>query len=143
MEHGVSFNTFLNKTRDKKPTIVVVEDSNKYVFGGFCTGNWKIGNTFTGTGESFLFTLAPQFKVYHWTQKNEKFMFATNDALGMGGSEVDEVVEEDEGTGGMGLWLAADFELGSSGKCTTFDNECIASDIHFNVVVVEVWGLAK
>jgi hypothetical protein len=33
------------------------------VFGAFVTGTWDALGKHTGTGESFLFTLSPYFKV--------------------------------------------------------------------------------
>lgn len=130
LEHGVSLSTFLRKTRNHKPTLLVIEDSNKHVFGAFCTGEWKSGE-YTGTGESFVFTLSPVFAVFAWSGMNDLNMYLGGDYLGIGGG------------GNVGLYLGADFEFGSSRRCETFLNDCLASEEDFTIVVVEVWGPEK
>ncbi len=58
---GVSMHTFYNNVQHYNPTILVIQDKNKCVFGAFVSEQWKCSTHFYGTGESFLFT----FKVLH------------------------------------------------------------------------------
>jgi len=53
---GVSLRTFFNKVANYNPTIIVVQDSKKNVFGALVTEKWRTSPRFYGTGETFLFT---------------------------------------------------------------------------------------
>eukprot|EP00826_Nyctotherus_ovalis_P001512 TRINITY_DN10242_c0_g1_i5.p1 TRINITY_DN10242_c0_g1~~TRINITY_DN10242_c0_g1_i5.p1 ORF type:complete len:179 (-),score=22.61 TRINITY_DN10242_c0_g1_i5:217-753(-) len=53
---GVSFRTFFTKVAKHNPTLLVVQDSRKTVFGAFATEKWKLSERFYGTGEAFLFS---------------------------------------------------------------------------------------
>lgn len=66
------------------------------IFGAFCAGMWnerKQKKLYFGTGETFLFTLAPQKKQYKWvankyeklTGSQELFMRADSNKLVIGG----------------------------------------------------------
>eukprot|EP00005_Dracoamoeba_jomungandri_P006618 CAMPEP_0174278154 /NCGR_PEP_ID=MMETSP0439-20130205/61318_1 /TAXON_ID=0 /ORGANISM="Stereomyxa ramosa, Strain Chinc5" /LENGTH=502 /DNA_ID=CAMNT_0015370533 /DNA_START=972 /DNA_END=2477 /DNA_ORIENTATION=- len=127
MKHGISISTLFNNVASDTPTLIVVEDSNRYVFGGFMTGKWSIKNTFTGTGESFLYKLSPKFDVYKWSTLNHQIQTSTHKSMMMGGGQ------------SVGLMLDADLEYGQSQMCDTFLNSCLASEEYFNIVVVEVW----
>ncbi|ELR18272.1 TLD family protein [Acanthamoeba castellanii str. Neff] len=120
MEHGISLHT---------PTVIIIEDSKKYVFGAFVTGTWDALGKYSGTGESFLFTLSPYFKVFPWTRANSLFMCGAPHSMSIGGGSH------------VGLWLDEDFEFGSSCPCETYGNECLASGRDFDCVVLEAWGL--
>jgi len=87
--HGISLNTFYAQVEDRGPTIIVVEDKNRHLFGGFATESWRIEPRFYGSGECFLFKLkspaSPKSKAYHWTGKNSNFMCSRRDFIAMGG----------------------------------------------------------
>ncbi len=137
MEHGISLRTFYARVGYHKPTVIVVEDSLKYVchkfdlftssifyvhvlmsvarkqvFGAFVTGEWSASGKYNGTGESFLFTIAPDFKVpfpsclatyphspslrpcahtrtapqvWEWSRENSFFMCGNPDSIAIGG----------------------------------------------------------
>jgi hypothetical protein len=40
-------------------TVLLVRDTGGYVFGAFCPEAWKPSPRFFGTGETFVFQLAP------------------------------------------------------------------------------------
>jgi hypothetical protein len=129
MEHGISLHTFYRRVKSHSPTVIIIEDSKKYVFGAFVTGTWDALGKHTGTGESFLFTLSPYFKVFPWTRENQLFMCGEAHSMSIGGGSH------------VGLWLDEDFEFGTSYPCETFGNECLASGRDFDCVVLEAWGL--
>ena len=62
-------NAFFDKTKKVDQTLVLVEDSDGFKFGGFCNEPWKKQSYFYGTGENFLFTFkdSRDLKTYHWT----------------------------------------------------------------------------
>ncbi len=64
---GVSLRTFYSKVHKYNPTILIVQDHNKNVFGAFVSEQWQPCGRFYGTGESFLFT----FKVWISFRKKE------------------------------------------------------------------------
>jgi hypothetical protein len=127
--HGVSLNTFYMKTRNRGPSVMIVEDTEGYVFGGFVSESWEPKKGFCGTGESLLFSLFPAFNVYPWSGLNDYFMFAREDQLAIGG-----------GGGKFGLWLDSEFLQGASAPCDTFLNSCLASQEYFQCSVMECWG---
>lgn len=127
--HGVSLNTFYMKTRNRGPSVMLVEDSEGFVFGAFVSESWEVRKGFYGTGESLLFTLFPAFNVYSWSGLNDYFMFAREDQMAIGG-----------GGGKFGLWLDSEFLQGASAPCDTFLNSTLASQEYFQCAVMECWG---
>ena len=65
---GVSVGTFYERCRDFSKTLLVVQDTHGWVFGGFCNETWKASTKFYGTGENFLFKFKDGNKaiVYNW-----------------------------------------------------------------------------
>lgn len=46
--HGESFSTLLGRITDQGPTVLIIEDSNGHIFGGFAPSSWKISPQWTG-----------------------------------------------------------------------------------------------
>lgn len=46
--HGESFAKLLGLIVDKGPTVIIVRDKNKNVFGGYASENWTVGPNFQG-----------------------------------------------------------------------------------------------
>ena len=135
---GISLQTLYRRVAKTSPTILVVQDMRKHVFGVFAPDPWRVHHKFYGTGETFVFKLEPkaQSKVYHWNQKehskddrNNFFMFSTDDCIGVGGG------------GHFALWLDEDLLYGNSTKSKTFNNTCLSSSEVFQVLNIEVWRL--
>lgn len=40
--HGESFSTFIGRIMDQGSTVLIVEDTNGYIFGGFATDSWAL-----------------------------------------------------------------------------------------------------
>jgi len=128
-KHGYSINTFYSKLKDKGPTILMIRDTNQFVFGAFLSESWKSDNQgYYGTGETFLFKLKPDFAVYKWSQLNSYFILSSLQSLSVGGG------------GTYGLWIDKDFLDGSSSDCSTFLNPVISSTSLFKISTLEVWG---
>lgn len=53
---GTSLKTFFYKNNLKFPSIIVMEDSKGWVFGGYFATQWSLSRDFYGTGQSFVFT---------------------------------------------------------------------------------------
>ena len=54
---GISTHTFYERCKSYDNSLIVIQDKDHYIFGGYCTEAWKKANHFYGTGENFLFTL--------------------------------------------------------------------------------------
>ena len=70
--------------------------------------------------------------VYPWSRRNNLFQSADADhGLWMGSGE----------NGHYGLFVDKDFDRGTSARCTTFDNDGLASTEQFEVRAFEVWAI--
>lgn len=69
------FFLFIGRIVNQGPSVVVVEDRNGYIFGGFAPANWELGPKFFGDDSSFLFTLAPRMRVFPSTGYNKHFQY--------------------------------------------------------------------
>uniref|UniRef100_A0A8B9CH27 TLDc domain-containing protein n=1 Tax=Anser brachyrhynchus TaxID=132585 RepID=A0A8B9CH27_9AVES len=113
------------------PALLLIRDTDAQAFGAFFATTIHMSNKFYGTGETFLFSFAPELKVFRWTGRNNFFMKGDVDLLMVGG-----------GSGRFGLWLDGDLHHGGSYPCETFNNESLSSRGDFCVQDLEVWGLA-
>ena len=132
---GISLQTLLRKCKGRAPTVLLVRDLGKAVFGAYCSESWKLSPRYFGTGETFVFTIAPKSRVWHWwwkkmnVQQNDFFMWASSGGIAVGGA------------GGYALWLDSDLLNGISRISATFGNECLASEEEFQIGAVECWWL--
>ena len=72
---GVSIGTFYERCKKVRTTLLVVQDTKGWVFGGYCTEAWHPSVRFYGTGENFLFTFKTGNKpiIYRWTGETDQF----------------------------------------------------------------------
>jgi len=126
--HGISLNTLYSQCKDQGPSILIVQDTNGHSFGAYVSDWWRIEPQYYGSGESFVFSLSPELKFYHWTRKNNFFMCSRRDFISVGGGNH------------FSLWLDSDFMNGSSNSSETFGNPTLSSMEDFQVSIVEVWG---
>merc|ERR1711936_271067 len=111
------------------PVLLVIQDTDHAVFGACISQPPALSEKFTGTGESWLFTFYPCFKVYSWTGENSYIMRAGHDNFIVGSSE-----------GRFGLWLDENFNQGRSQNVSTFDNKPLAGKEDFIVNNIECWA---
>ena len=128
---GYNLETFYRLAENQGPTLLVVVDTAGHVFGGFNSISWECprsakGHTY-GTGESFVFTVLPEFKHYPWTGANNEFILSRPDCLAFGGG------------GKFALSMGANFQHGTSDRSETFRNVCLANSTMFDIVSVELW----
>jgi len=129
LKHGISLNTFYSKLKNISPSILVVMDDKKGLFGAFVTEPWRVRRKETyGNGESFLFKLRPYQRVYHWSHLNTYFMLTDENFISLG-----------SGGDGFGLWIDSDFDHGASHCCDTFLNEVLSYNVDFKALHIEVW----
>lgn len=138
--HGESFSTLIGRIIDQGPTILVLEDKNGYIFGGFAPENWTLNPKFYGNDSSFLFTLAPRMRLFPSTGYNQHFQYLNlhqhtlPNGLAMGGQH-----------GYCGLWLDSSYGQGhTSESCTTYSGyQQMSHQKEFQYRHLEVWGLGK
>ena len=63
--HGYNLSSLYRRCQQEahSPTLLCVEDTRGNVFGSYLSCPIKLHNSFYGTGESFLFTCRPEFKI--------------------------------------------------------------------------------
>ncbi|GFU02833.1 oxidation resistance protein 1 [Nephila pilipes] len=132
---STSFDGFLLKSLYRKmadfdcPVIIVMQDYENATFGALLSEPLKQSDTFYGTGETFLFTFHPSFKVFKWTGSNDMFIKGSKESFSIGASE-----------GHFGLWIDDNLERGHSAECQTFNNDILASSTDFVIKTLEAWG---
>ncbi|XP_068087572.1 nuclear receptor coactivator 7 isoform X4 [Hyperolius riggenbachi] len=130
--HGTSLKTlYRNLASIDSPVLLVVKDMDNQVFGAYATHPFRLSDLYYGTGETFLFTFNPDFKVFKWSGENSYFINGDIASLELGG-----------GGGRFGLWLDADLYHGLSNPCSTFNNEILSKKEDFIVRDIEVWTFA-
>ncbi|XP_051992343.1 oxidation resistance protein 1-like isoform X4 [Xyrauchen texanus] len=111
------------------PVLMVIRDSDGQLFGALASEPFKVSDCFYGTGETFLFTFCPDFKVFKWSGDNLFFIKGDPDSLAFGG-----------GGGEFGLWLDGDLYHGRTNSCKTFGNPVLSKTEDFYVQAIEIWA---
>jgi len=111
------------------PVLLIIQDTDHAVFGALVSCPPAQSEKFLGTGESWLFTFFPSFKVYSWTGENNYIMRGGLNNLIVGSSE-----------GMFGLWLDENFNQGRSQAVTTFDNKPLPGKEDFVINNIECWA---
>lgn len=73
--HGESFSTLIGRIVGQGPSVLVLEDRNGYMFGGFAPASWSLGPRYYGDDSSFLFTLSPRMRMFESTGYNDHYMY--------------------------------------------------------------------
>ncbi|CAK9828652.1 MTOR-associated protein MEAK7 [Anthophora retusa] len=136
--HGESFSTMLGRITMQGSTIMILQDTDNHVFGGFASDSWAIGPNFIGNQSSFLFKLEPDILTFPSTGYNNHYQYLNMhqqtmpNGLLMGGQ-----------LNYPGLWLDCEYGTGKSSlSCTTFQNYVqLSSKENFKIKHCEVWGV--
>ncbi|XP_077207787.1 oxidation resistance protein 1 isoform X8 [Paroedura picta] len=129
-KHGMSLKTLYRTMLGlDTPVLMVIKDSDGQIFGALASEPFKVSDGFYGTGETFLFTFAPDFEKFNWTGDNMFFIKGDMDALAFGG-----------GGGEFALWLDGDLYHGRSHSCKTFGNRTLSKKEDFIIQDIEIWG---
>lgn len=136
--HGESFSTMLGRIVMQGATIIILQDMDDHVFGGFASDSWSLGPNFTGNQTSFLFKLEPDILTFPSTDYNNHYQYLNlhqqtmPNGLLMGGQ-----------LNYPGLWLDCEYGTGKSSlTCTTFQNYVqLSGKEDFKIKHCEVWGV--
>nr|XP_039268739.1 TBC1 domain family member 24-like [Styela clava] len=67
---GYSLEAFFRASDERTPSILLIKTTEGSVLGAYLTADWTERktdpNAYFGTGETFLFTLSPEYKKYNW-----------------------------------------------------------------------------
>jgi len=68
--NGYSLQTFFTSVEYHEPTLLLVKTTSDEVIGAYLSSPWheRLKGGFFGTGETFIFSLLPEEKVYRWCQ---------------------------------------------------------------------------
>ena len=148
---GDSFKTFLTKVEGHERTVLVVKTSRNELFGGYADTRWEgrhhrhQSHEFYGSAQACLFRFlggpggvsgrdtTAGVRVYKWTGANRYIQLCDQSkrsiAFGGGGNE-----------GEFGLCIEDDFRRGTTGHCSTFENDPLCDAGYFDIQDLEVWG---
>nr|KAF6407455.1 MTOR associated protein, eak-7-like protein [Molossus molossus] len=136
--HGHSFSQLCGRIPRRGPCVLLLEDHDGHVFGGFASCSWEIKPQFQGDNRCFLFSISPSMAVYTCTGYNDHYMYLNQgqqtipNGLGMGG-------QHDY----FGLWVDVDFGRGHSKAkptCTTYNSPQLSAQEDFRFEKMEVWA---
>ncbi|XP_064652642.1 nuclear receptor coactivator 7-like isoform X7 [Lineus longissimus] len=129
-QNGFSLKTLYRAMYDyETPVLLVIKDTCNSVFGALTSCALKWSDHFYGTGETFLYTFYPEFKVFNWSGENNFFIKGNKESLAIGA-----------GQGSFGIWLDGDLYHGRTQRCDTFNNEPLSVQEDFIVKGFEAWG---
>lgn len=124
------------------PTLIVVEDMDGYIFGGYAADKWGPPEgppQFRGNSRCFPFTLVPFTRHYPATGFNHNFMYLNNDesnnqpqGLAFGGQ-----------ISFFALMISPSLTEGSSCPSYTFNSPQLSSEKNFEIKTVELWSISK
>ncbi|KAL7540687.1 hypothetical protein ACHAXR_010305 [Thalassiosira sp. AJA248-18] len=144
---GDSFEQFLRLVEGHDRTVLVVKTTRGQLFGGYADTRWEARHVrqhafeFYGSAQACLFRF-PNYGmgkredktiIYKWSGANRYIQLCDaakrTVAFGGGGDE-----------GDFGLCIEDDFRRGTTGHCSTFENEALCEEGYFDVMDLEVWG---
>jgi len=146
---GDSFEQFLRLVGTHDRTVLVVKTTHGRLFGGYADTRWEAkhfrqhSNSFYGSAQACLFRFPnygsgrreDKISIYKWSGANRYIQLCDfgkrTVAFGGGGTG-----------GGFGLCIEDDFRRGTTGHCSTFENEALCEEGYFDVMDMEVWGFA-
>ncbi|XP_066099994.1 MTOR-associated protein MEAK7 isoform X1 [Saccopteryx bilineata] len=137
--HGHSFAQLCGRIPHRGPCVVLLEDHDGHVFGGFASCSWEIKPQFQGDNSCFLFSISPSMAVHTCTGYNDHYMYLSRgqqtipNGLGMGGQHHY-----------FGLWIDSDFGKGHSKAkptCTTYNSPQLSAKEDFRFEKLEVWAV--
>ncbi|XP_075556800.1 GTPase-activating protein skywalker-like [Dermacentor variabilis] len=139
--HGSSLTSLFAHADAREPTVLAVLTTRGERFGAYCSARWaeRKRRAYFGTGETFLFTFAPEPRRFAWVgadssqdvpHSSKLFLSANQHTIQIGGGN------------GVGLYIDGSLENGRTEHCDTFDNSPLAESNDFVVQIAEVVAFA-
>uniref|UniRef100_A0A670YXC6 MTOR-associated protein MEAK7 n=1 Tax=Pseudonaja textilis TaxID=8673 RepID=A0A670YXC6_PSETE len=139
--HGESFTQLCGHIVSKGPCLLVLKDTDGYIFGGFSSCSWEVKPQFQGNDTCFLFSISPSLAVFTCSGYNNHYMYLNHgqqtmpNGLGMGGQHEY-----------FGLWVDSNFGQGHSKakpRCTTYNSPQLSAKENFLLDSMEVWAVGE
>ena len=148
-EHGTNLATLYAKCEQVEPTMILVKVANTGdLLGAYCSVMWhqrsrpgQKGVSYFGTGETFVFTLAPQVRCFKWVgckqmaDANARTSVSLLPHMFQAGDPGSLLVGD-----GPAIRFTSDLQSCSSRPCTTFASPALAGSPEFDCALVEVIG---
>lgn len=137
--NGLSFNTFMgNVSSGDGPTVLVIKDTEGYIYGGYASQPWERQSDFYGDMKSFVFQLYPQASIYRPTGANSNLQWC---AINFSSDSIPNGIGFGGKANHFGLFISANFDLGHTFECTTFNSPCLSKTNKIKPEVLECWGI--
>jgi hypothetical protein len=116
------------------PVLMIIQNTEGKLFGGFLTCTPRISESFVGNGKSWLFAFGgrrgQKLRVFKWSGQNEHFFRGTSDNLIVGANE-----------GRFGILVDGDLHKGRVQDCATFQDWPLPGlEEDFVVGCLEIWS---
>jgi hypothetical protein len=131
---GCSYQTLYGRVQKMQQVVVVGRNDDGDRFGAFVPSELRPSKVsgFTGNGQTFVFKIDPQIRIFTWSKKpdsNSFFVAASKKELVIGGG------------GGPAICFGPDFLIGRTHQCATFASPPLARKEQFKIVEIEVWAV--
>lgn len=141
--NGTSMATLFNVLDELEHCILVIKTFDNEIFGAYCSGSWndrkQKGVMYFGSGETFLFTLQPEKKIFRWVGMRNQSTTSTQELFLR--VDLSKIVI---GSGSYeGLTISSNLSDGYTNRCETFENDPLCSQQHFQIAVLEVIGFGN
>ena len=159
---GASLATLLGNIHASIYTVIAVETNHGEVFGSFTGAPWRVGGTWYGTSEAFLWRLKKgrytspknsrianidrEMEVYPYTGDDRLVQYCTSKTIAVGGGDWQHnLCPYNETEKGIGFMIDGDLAGGETNSCATFANPKLAkhatASSEFVISNLEVWTL--
>lgn len=127
-QEGVSLLKLMkeNETKNKSNTTDKKNLPDKCIFGVYCGESLEVTHRYSGTTDTFIFSLYPIEEAYKWTRKNDFFVLGKKNSISFGG-----------GGEGPGLTFDESLHEGTTFRSETFDNKPLCPTERFRILMVE------
>ncbi|KAL0316070.1 UNVERIFIED_CONTAM: MTOR-associated protein MEAK7 [Sesamum radiatum] len=136
--HGLSFNTFLGNILNDGPTVLIIKDTDGYIYGGYASQPWERHSDFYGDMRSFLFQLYPVASIFRPTGANHNLQWC---AVNFSSESIPNGIGFGGRVNHFGLFLSANFDQGHTFSCITFGSPCLSKTSQIYPEVIECWGV--
>jgi hypothetical protein len=134
---GDSFAAFLEAVKGHSRTLLVIRTTKGFLLGGFADAEWCNAPRFVGGPSACLYKVCDESIIpYKWSGANRYIQLcdAANQRIAFGGGS------DDLGQTAFGLVIERHFQIGTTGRCVTFNNEPLCEEATFAVEDMEVYG---
>ena len=115
----------------EEPCLLILKDTQGYVFGGYLSDGVIESPKYYGTGETFIFRLYPDPQFWLWQGENHYFIMGTPSYFTIGA-----------GDGNFALYIDEMLQKGTSNRSITFYNDILSSTPSFDILNIEVWAFS-